>query len=125
MKTTHIFYGLLVISSIQFGIVGLLKIVGYVPLYQQLTELHISPSLGLFIGITEVLGVIGLWLPSTRKWALIGLLYLSVSAIAIHFGAAVPLYKALPAIISTLFLATQLYLSNLLATNSSESPAAD
>ncbi len=107
-----VFYGLLTVVSAQFAAVGVLKLVQFQPLYFQLAELHISPGLGLGIGILEVLGVFGLWIRSTRAAALLGLLLLAICAVAVHFGAGVELSKAAPALFSTLVLTTLVYLNN-------------
>ena len=112
MKRSWFYWALLGLSSLQFGAVGLLKVVGFAPLYQQLAELHISHGLGVFIGVAEVLGVAGLWTRRTRGVALLGLLTLAVCAIAVHFGAGVALSKAIPALIATLVLVVLLYLTN-------------
>ncbi len=106
------YFSLLGLVSLQFGIVGLLKSIGFAPLYQQLAELHIAPGLGLLIGVLEVLGVIGLWIRPVRRAALLGLLLLAVCAIAVHFGAGVALYKAVPALVATGILTTLVYLTN-------------
>jgi hypothetical protein len=107
-----VFYILLVLLSIQMLLVGVLKLVGFGPLYQQLNELHISKSFGLFIGFTEVLAVAGIWVKRLRGIALLGLLFLVISAIAVHFGAGVELTKAVPAVISFLLVCSLLYLNN-------------
>jgi uncharacterized membrane protein len=107
-----VFYTLLVLLSIQISIVGLLKLVGFEPLYQQLNELNISKEMGLFIGLMEVLAVFGIWIRRTRGIALLGLLFLIISAIAVHFGAAVELTKAVPALVSFVLVCALLYLNN-------------
>jgi uncharacterized membrane protein len=106
------FYTLLVLLSIQMSAVGILKLIGFEPLYQQLSELHISKSFGLFIGFSEVAAVAGIWLKRTRGVALLGLLFLVISAIAVHFGAGVELTKALPAVVSLVLVCSLLYLNN-------------
>jgi len=106
------FYTLLILLSIQMSAVGILKLIGFQPLYQQLTELHISKSFGLFIGFSEVVAVVGIWLKRTRGIALLGLLFLVISAIAVHFGAGVGLTKAIPAVVSLVILCSLLYLNN-------------
>ncbi|AQG78189.1 DoxX family protein [Spirosoma montaniterrae] len=109
MKTKRfILTGLLGLLSVQFGTVGVLKIIGFAPLYQQLATLHVDQTGGLLIGIAEVLGVIGLWIRPTRRLALLGLLLLSVSAIAIHVGAVRPFQEAIPATVATVLLLTAL-----------------
>lgn len=112
MKHRWYYWTLLGFSSLQFGAVGLLKVAGFAPLYQQLAELHISHGLGLFIGLAEVTGVLGLWVRRTRGWALLGLLTLAVCAVAVHFGAGVALTKAVPAVLAAGVLTTLLYLTN-------------
>jgi phosphatidylinositol kinase/protein kinase (PI-3 family) len=109
-KTT--FYTLLVLLSIQMSAVGILKLIGFQPLYQQLTELHISKFFGLFIGFFEVVAVVAIWFKRTRGIALLGLLLLVISAIAVHFGAGVELAKAVPAVISFVLVCSLLYLNN-------------
>jgi uncharacterized membrane protein len=107
-----VFYTLLVLLSIQMSIVGILKLVGFEPLYQQLKELNISKELGLFVGFMEVLAVLGIWVRRTRGIALLGLLFLVISAIAVHFGADVELTKAVSAFISFVLVCSLLYLNN-------------
>lgn len=113
-----VFYTLLVLLSIQMSIVGILKLIGFEPLYQQLNELHISKSFGLFIGFSEVLAVAGIWIRRTRGIALLGLLFLVISAIAVHFGADVELTKAAPAFISFALICSLLFLNNQTAIQS-------
>ncbi len=107
-----IFYTLLVLLSIQISIVGVLKLIGFEPLYQQLAQLHISKSFGLFIGFAEVAAVAGIWLRPTRGIALLALLFLVISAIAVHLGAGVDLTKAIPAIVSFVLVCSVLYVNN-------------
>ena len=107
-----LFYTSLILLSIQISVVGALKLIGFQPLYQQLTELHISKSFGLFIGFSEVAAVVGIWLKRTRGVSLLGLLILVISAIAVHFGAGVELSKAVPAMISFVLVCSLLYMNN-------------
>ncbi|MCU0418439.1 MAG: DoxX family protein [Cyclobacteriaceae bacterium] len=108
----RVFYALLILLSIQLSLVGVLKVVGFEPLHQQLSELNVPPAFGLFIGCCEVLAVAGIWLKPTRGVALLGLLFLMISAIAVHVGAGVALTKAIPAGISFLLVCSLLYLNN-------------
>ncbi|KOY86257.1 hypothetical protein AD998_08960 [bacterium 336/3] len=110
-----VFYTLLILLSIQMSIVGILKLVGFEPLYQQLAELNISKSFGLFIGFSEVVAVVGIWVKRTRGIALLGLLFLVTGAVAVHFGAGVELTKAVPAVISWVMVGSLLYLNNKIA----------
>ncbi len=92
--------------------VGVLKLIGFPQLYQQLDELHISHNFGFIIGLIEVACVAGVWLKPTRGIALLTLLFLVTSAIAVHFGAGVDISKAIPAMVSFVFISTLLYLNN-------------
>jgi multisubunit Na+/H+ antiporter MnhG subunit len=112
MTKKRLFYGLLILASIQLTTVGILKLIGFPPLYQQLDELHISHTFGFIIGLTEVIGVAGIWYKSTRGIALLVLLFLVTSAIAVHFGANVEITKAIPAMVSFGLISTLLYLNN-------------
>ena len=107
-----IFYTLLVLLSIQMSAAGVLKLVGFPPLYQQLAALHISKPFGLFIGFLEVAAVVGSWLKRTRGMALLGLLFLVISAVAVHIGAGVEPAKAVPAMVSVILVCSLLYLNN-------------
>jgi uncharacterized membrane protein len=113
--TKKVFYVALMLLSVQLLAVGILKIIGFAPLYEQLQELHISARFGFAIGVWEVVAVIGLWFKKTRGIALLSLLFLVISAIAVHFGAGVESSKAIPATISLLLICTILYLSNQIA----------
>lgn len=112
MTKKRIFYGLLVLASIQMATVGALKLIGFAPLYQQLDELHVSHTFGFVIGIVEVLCVAGAWIKRTRGIALLTLLFLVTSAIAVHFGAGVEIVKAIPAMISFGLFSILLYINN-------------
>ncbi|NJO92540.1 MAG: hypothetical protein HC831_28915 [Chloroflexia bacterium] len=112
MTKKRIFYGLLLLVSIQMAAVGVLKLIGFPQLYQQLDELHISHSFGFIIGMVEVVCVAGIWYKRTRGIALLTLLFLVISAIAVHFGANVEITKAIPAMVSFGLLTTLLYLNN-------------
>jgi multisubunit Na+/H+ antiporter MnhG subunit len=112
MTKKRIFYGILILVSLQMTAVGVLKLIGFPQLYQQLDELHISHSFGFLIGLIEVVCVIGIWLKPTRGIALLTLLFLVTSAIAVHFGAGVEISKAIPAMVSFGLLSTLLYLNN-------------
>jgi uncharacterized membrane protein len=107
MKTKQYFIlGFLGLVSLQFAAAGGLKVIGFAPLYEQLAALHVGKTGGLLIGIAEVLGVIGLWVKPTRRYALLGLLMLSVGAIAAHIGANQPIQESIPAIVATVILLT-------------------
>jgi multisubunit Na+/H+ antiporter MnhG subunit len=112
MAKKRIFYGILILVSLQMTVVGVLKLIGFPQLYQQLDELHISHSFGFMIGLIEVFCVAGIWLKRTRGIALLILLFLVTSAIAVHVGAGVAISKAIPAILSFGLLSTLLYLNN-------------
>lgn len=112
MTKKRIFYGLLILVSIQMTAVGVLKIIDFPRLYQQLEELHISHSFGFVIGIIEVVCVAGIWYKRTRGIALLTLLFLVVSAIAVHFGANVEITKGIPAIVSFGLVTTLICLNN-------------
>jgi multisubunit Na+/H+ antiporter MnhG subunit len=108
----RVFYVLLTLLSLQMTIVGVLKLVGFPPLYQQLDELHISHTFGFAIGMVEVLCVAGIWIRKTRGIALLTLLFLVTSAMAVHFGASVEITKAIPAMVSLTLVITLLVLNN-------------
>lgn len=112
MTKKRIFYGILVLVSLQMTAVGVLKLIGFPQLYQQLDELHISHSFGFIIGLIEVICVLGIWLKRTRGIALLTLLFLVTSAIAVHFGAGVEISKAIPAMVSFILISALLYLNN-------------
>lgn len=112
MTKKRIFYALLIVVSIQMTAVGVLKLIGFPQLYQQLDELHISHTFGFIIGMTELLCVAGIWYKRTRGIALLTLIFLVTSAIAVHFGADVEITKAIPAMVSFGLLSTILYQNN-------------
>lgn len=112
MTKNKLFYSLLMLVSIQMTAVGVLKLIGFPALYEQLNELHISHNFGIIIGVTEVLCVAGIWYKQTRGIALLTLLYLVISAIAVHIGAKVDISKAFPAMVSLVLLSILLYLNN-------------
>lgn len=62
MTKKRIFYGILILVSLQMTTVGVLKLISFPELYQQLDELHISHIFGFMIGLTEVVCVVGIWL---------------------------------------------------------------
>ena len=88
------------VLTLQMSIVGVLKLIGFDALYQQLNELNIPANFGFTIGIVEVACVFALWVKPLRGVALLLLLFLVNSAIAVHFGAAVSISKAVPAMFS-------------------------
>lgn len=111
-KKKKFFYAILALVSLQMTAVGILKLIGFPQLYQQLDELHISHSFGFVIGLIEVICVGCIWYRPTRGIALLTLLFLVTSAIAVHFGAGVETTKAIPAMVSFGLLSTLLYLNN-------------
>lgn len=112
MTKKKIFYVLLTLLSLQMITVGVLKLIGFEPLYQQLDELNIARSFGFGIGLVEVACIAGIWYKPTRGVSLLVLLFLITSAIAVHFGAAVDLTKTFPATISFVLISVILYLNN-------------
>lgn len=112
MTKKRIFYGLLILLSFQMAVVGILKLIGFPQLYQQLDELNITHTFGFIVGVIEVFCVAGIWYKRTRGIALLILFFLVTSAIAVHFGAKVEITKAIPAMISFVLLSTIIYLNN-------------
>lgn len=112
MTKKRIFYGILILVSLQMTAVGVLKLIGFPQLYQQLEELHISHSFGFIIGLIEVICIVCVWVKPTRGIALLTLLFIVTSAIAVHFGAGVETTKAIPAMVSFVLNSILLYLNN-------------
>lgn len=83
MTTTQkvIYYVLLVIVSALFLFAAFPKLTGDPMAVAGFTQAHLPIWFMYFIGIVEVLGVIGLWIPKTTKWAAWGLMIIMVGAV--------------------------------------------
>jgi uncharacterized membrane protein YphA (DoxX/SURF4 family) len=81
---TIFFYASLVLISIINAMAGGMKIRGQEPMKSRMEEMNHGGFLMLLIGVLEVLGVIGLWIPVTRPLALICLLPFSIGGLAAH-----------------------------------------
>lgn len=95
MKKT-IFYILLVLSSAVFLFSGSGKLVGVEEAIKQNQSLNLDIWFIKLIGLFELMGIIGLWLPKFRPYATICLMVIMIGAIGTHIGAAQP-YNVTPA----------------------------
>jgi uncharacterized membrane protein YphA (DoxX/SURF4 family) len=81
---TILFYALLIAISVINALAGGMKIRGQEPMKSRMEEMNHGGFVMLLIGILEILGVIGLWIPATRPFALICLLPFSIGGFAAH-----------------------------------------
>ena len=78
------FYFCLGLMALIYGAAGLMKVTATPELVAHLNELHFNSAWRLFIGITELLGVVGLLLPRTRALALLCLWPCVIGGLALH-----------------------------------------
>ena len=78
------FYALLLIISVVYGSAGFQKIRGREPMKSRMAEMNQGGVVMLLIGIVEIMGVVGIWLPATRPVALLCLMPFSIGGLAAH-----------------------------------------
>lgn len=76
-----IFYILLVLTSALFLFTSYDKLSGDPVAKAGFTVAHLSVGFMYFIGVCELLGAIGLWIPKLRNWAAAGLFIILAGAI--------------------------------------------
>lgn len=83
MTTTNkvVYYVLLVLVSALFLFAAYPKLVADPAAVQGFAQAHLPVWFMYFIGICELLGVIGLWITKTQKWAAWGLLIIMAGAV--------------------------------------------
>ncbi|MBO0934325.1 DoxX family protein [Fibrella aquatilis] len=85
MNTTLvIFYLALLVISFVYLAAGFQKISGREPMKSRMAEMNQGGVVRLLIGIAEIVGVIGIWLPATRPLALLCLMPFSIGGLAAH-----------------------------------------
>ena len=89
MKAKNIiFFSVLGLTSLGFLFAGGGKAFAIPEAIQQNQTLHLDVWFVRLIGFLELLGVIGLWLPKFRTYAVICLMVIMIGAIGCHLGAA-------------------------------------
>jgi uncharacterized membrane protein len=79
-----VFHAILVVISFIYGAAGFMKIRGKEPMKSRMEEMNQGGKIALTIGILEILGVIGIWIPTLRALALVCLLPFSIGGLAAH-----------------------------------------
>jgi putative oxidoreductase len=96
--------------SIAFVLAGGAKIFRAKPMVDQFKEFGL-PNFGVVaVGILEVIGAIGLWLPNLSMYAAIGLFLLMIGAVANHLKVEHPFKQFAPALILGLISAVYIFL---------------
>src|SRR4051812_7303284 len=83
MTTTNkvMYYVLLVLVSVMFLFGAFPKLMADPMAVAGFAQAHLPVWFMYFIGIAELLGAIGLWIPKTQKWAVWGLMIIMVGAV--------------------------------------------
>ena len=83
-KTQKIFYYvLLVVVSLMFVMSGYMKVSANPTSVEGFLSAHLPIWFMYFIGVAEILGGIGLWIPKLQKWAVWGLEIIMVGAVVV------------------------------------------
>jgi hypothetical protein len=91
MKTNRIaLYATLAVVSTIFAAAGGMKVAGDVAMADRMNAIGYDANWRLFIGLTELLGVVGLWIPRTRALALFLLWPYGIGGLAVHISHAHP-----------------------------------
>lgn len=98
------------ILTIAFILAGGAKIFKAKPMVDQFKEFGLPANMTILIGVLEVLGAIGLQIPTLSFYASIGLLLLMFGAIGNHLKVKHPISKLLPSAILLILLAIYIYL---------------
>jgi uncharacterized membrane protein len=79
-----LFYALLGLISLVYTVAGYQKVIGKEPMKSRMAEMNHGGIVMTLIGVVEIIGVVALWFPITRPWALICLLPFSIGGLAAH-----------------------------------------
>lgn len=93
-------YGLWLITglaTLAFLAAGGAKVAGVPDMHASFAAMGLPGWFGYFIGLCEIAGAIGLWLPRLRTWAGAGLVVIMLGAVYFHIAYSVP--SPIPAII--------------------------
>ncbi|MBO0936626.1 DoxX family protein [Fibrella sp. HMF5335] len=82
--TLIIFYIALLVISLVYLVAGFQKVSGREPMKSRMAEMNQGGVVMLLIGMAEIAGVIGIWLPATRPLALLCLMPFSIGGITAH-----------------------------------------
>jgi DoxX-like family len=112
MKTNRIaLYVVLAVLSLLFAGAGAMKVIGTTEMINNMNAIGYDTNWRLFIGITELLGVVGLWLPRTRALALVLLWPYAVGGLAVHISYGHPfLERQSSAVVASLLIPVALWL---------------
>ncbi len=83
---TITFYLSLVVISLVYASAGFMKVRGQEPMKSRMEEMNNGGYVRIAIGVLEIIGVIGIWLPATRPLALVCLLPFSIGGLAAHIA---------------------------------------
>lgn len=98
---------LYILPALAFLGAGAAKLSGVPEVIKPFAILGLPPAFGLFIGICEIAGSIGLLMERTRILAAIGLSLIMLGAVYYHLAYEMP--SAVPAIILLIFLAGSIW----------------
>lgn len=87
-----------IIVSVAFIVAGIAKLAGAKPLRDQFEEFGLPGGAMLLVGILELAGGVGLFIPALTTWATIGLIGLMLGALANHLKVRHPFSKYVPAL---------------------------
>ena len=76
-----IYYILLVLVSVLFVYAGIPKLIGSHQESVGFAMMHLPVWVMYVVGVAEIAGAIGLWIPKLQKWAAIGLMIIMIGAI--------------------------------------------
>ncbi len=107
-----VLFVILGLLSLMTGLSGIMKITLQEPVAGFLAKAGYANGFIVFIGVSELLAAIGLWLARFRNLALLGLMLIMPGAIATHIGAGEPLSAAGGAIGALVFVLAALLLNS-------------
>ena len=93
---------------------GAMKTFGAPEMVAHLNELHINTAWRVFIGITELLGVIGIFWPRTRAVALLCLWPYAIGGLALHVSYADTVAHIIPAVVAAILVPMALSLGGFI-----------
>lgn len=107
-----------------YGSAGAMKTFAAPEMVAHLDELHFHTPWRLFIGITELLGVVGLLWPRTRGWALLCLWPYAIGGLALHISFSDPVSRIVSAVAAAILVPIALSVGGYLKlqTQTHESP---
>lgn len=97
------------VVSLAFVYYGVIKLIGLEIVVVNFKKWSIPDVMRYPLGILEIAGAIGLWVPGLRKWAALGLMGMMLGAIYTHVKVADPIVDTVPAVVMFL-LAGAVYL---------------